>query len=172
MSAYDNRGRAHSKGDYTHAVEDVTKAHELMAKATAQPIMVTPKANVSASNIEEGKIPEEGGHKAINNVAKKHPAAAGGHGSIRSNGTNQLGKKAKPDAVSRGRTLDSPSAVQVKVASGAWRRTGIDPRAADRGPCPEPRSASFFRDLSTQPAKRRRAEPWRGPTPLAHNWTG
>jgi hypothetical protein len=28
----------------THAVEDVTKAHELMAKATAQPITITPKA--------------------------------------------------------------------------------------------------------------------------------
>jgi tetratricopeptide (TPR) repeat protein len=44
-SAYDNRGRAYArKGDYAHAVEDATKAHELMAKATAQPIMVTPKA--------------------------------------------------------------------------------------------------------------------------------
>lgn len=37
-SAYANRGRAFaSKGDYTRAVEDETKAHDLMAKATAEP---------------------------------------------------------------------------------------------------------------------------------------
>jgi len=37
-SAYANRGRAFaSKGDYARAVEDETKAHDLMAKATAEP---------------------------------------------------------------------------------------------------------------------------------------
>jgi tetratricopeptide (TPR) repeat protein len=44
-SAYTNRGRAYaSRGDYTHAVEDETKAHELIAKATAQPVVSPPKA--------------------------------------------------------------------------------------------------------------------------------
>ena len=68
-SAYDNRGRAYaSKGDYTRAVEDETKAHELMAKATAQPIMVTPKApslQSHSEHSEEDEIPAEGkgGHE-------------------------------------------------------------------------------------------------------------
>src|SRR5262245_36127837 len=43
-SAYANRGRAFaSRGDYTRAVGDETKAHELMAKATAQPPHWPPK---------------------------------------------------------------------------------------------------------------------------------
>jgi len=43
-TAYENRGRAYaSKGDFTHAVADETKANELLAKATAQPIVITPK---------------------------------------------------------------------------------------------------------------------------------
>jgi tetratricopeptide (TPR) repeat protein len=43
-TAYENRGRAYaSKGDFTHAVADETKANELLAKASAQPIVITPK---------------------------------------------------------------------------------------------------------------------------------
>jgi tetratricopeptide (TPR) repeat protein len=96
-SAYDNRGRAYaSKGDYTHAVEDVTKAHELMAKATAQPIMVTPKANVSASTSKKAKSPPKvrAATKATNNVAQQAPGS-----SLWSllNSSDQLGgKKAEP----------------------------------------------------------------------------
>jgi len=42
-SAYSNRGRAYaSKGDYVHAAEDETKSHELIAKATAQPLVIAP----------------------------------------------------------------------------------------------------------------------------------
>ena len=64
-SAYDNRGRAYaSKGDYTRAVEDEIKAHALMAKATAQPIVVTPKARkptkVTSERSEDHEIPTEG----------------------------------------------------------------------------------------------------------------
>ncbi len=100
-SAYDNRGRAYaSKGDYTHAVEDVTKAHELMAKAMAQPIMVTPKANVSASTSKKVKSPPraKATTKAINNVAQEAPGSSWWSWlNPGSNGTNQLGgKKAKP----------------------------------------------------------------------------
>jgi tetratricopeptide (TPR) repeat protein len=44
-SAYVNRGRAYaSKGDYVHAAEDETKARELIAKATAQPLDVAAKS--------------------------------------------------------------------------------------------------------------------------------
>jgi tetratricopeptide (TPR) repeat protein len=99
VSAYDNRGRAYaSKGDYTHAVEDQTKAQELMAKAIAQPIMVTPKANVSASTSKKAKSPPKATTKAINNVAQEAPGSSWWSWlNPGSNGANQLGgKKAKP----------------------------------------------------------------------------
>jgi tetratricopeptide (TPR) repeat protein len=77
-SAYDNRGRAYaSKGDYTRAVEDEVKAHALMAKAAAQPIVVTPKARkptkVTASAPKTTKSPPKARAvpKANNNVAKE-----------------------------------------------------------------------------------------------------
>ena len=79
-SAYDNRGRAYaSKGDYTHAVEDVTKAHELMAKATAQPIMVTPKSpkttKVTANAPNATKRKATLTPKAGTNVSKAAPGS-------------------------------------------------------------------------------------------------
>jgi tetratricopeptide (TPR) repeat protein len=43
-SAYENRGRAYaSKGDNSRAAADQAKARDLMAKATAEPLAVTPK---------------------------------------------------------------------------------------------------------------------------------
>jgi Flp pilus assembly protein TadD len=66
-SAYDNRGRAYaSKGDYTHAVEDEVKARELIAKATAQPIVLTPKARKAPTT----KSPPKAKANASTNVAK------------------------------------------------------------------------------------------------------
>jgi len=42
-AAHDNRGRAYaSKGDYVHAVADMTKATELAAKASARPAAIAP----------------------------------------------------------------------------------------------------------------------------------
>ena len=77
-SAHDNRGRAYaSKGDYTLAVEDVSTAHELMAKATAQPIVVTPKARkptkvmASAPKTTNSRLKAKAAPKANNNVAKE-----------------------------------------------------------------------------------------------------
>ena len=75
-SAYDNRGRAYaSKGDYTHAVEDVTKAHELMAKATAQPIMVTPKAPKASNVPANARKTAKPAPKADSNVSKAEPGS-------------------------------------------------------------------------------------------------
>ena len=101
VSAYDNRGRAYaSKGDYTHAVEDQTRAQELMAKAIAQPIMVKPKANVSASTSMKAKAPPKAKAttKANNNVAQEAPGSSWWSWlNPGSNGAYQLGgKKAKP----------------------------------------------------------------------------
>jgi tetratricopeptide (TPR) repeat protein len=104
-SAYDNRGRAYaSKGDYTRAVEDEIKAHALMAKATAQPIVVTPKARkptkVTASAPKTTKSPPKAkaAPKANNNVAKE--ASESSWWSFLnpwSNSADQAGgKKAKP----------------------------------------------------------------------------
>ena len=100
-SAYDNRGRAYaSKGDYTHAVEDQTKAQELIAKAIARPIMVTPKANVSASTSKKAQSPPKakGTTKANNKVAQEAPGSSWWSWlNPGSNGTDQFGgKKAKP----------------------------------------------------------------------------
>src|SRR5262249_3924309 len=51
-SAYANRGRAYaSKGEFGRAVEDETKAHELMAKATAHLPVAAPKPAKAAKKV-------------------------------------------------------------------------------------------------------------------------
>ena len=77
-SAYDSRGRAYaSKGDYAHAVEDQTKAQTLLAKAIAQPTVVTPKDDVSASAPKKAKPPSKAKAppKSNNSVAQEEPAS-------------------------------------------------------------------------------------------------
>jgi tetratricopeptide (TPR) repeat protein len=60
-SAYENRGHAYaSKGDYTRAVADQAKADEFIAKAAAQPTVITAK-------------PSKPKRKAIRKAAKEAP---------------------------------------------------------------------------------------------------
>ncbi len=104
-SAYDNRGRTYaSKGDYTLAVEDMAKGHELMAKATAQPAVVTPKARkptkATASTPKTTNSPSnaKAAPKANNNVGKEGSESSWwSFLNPWSNSADQAGgKKAKP----------------------------------------------------------------------------
>jgi tetratricopeptide (TPR) repeat protein len=96
-SAYVNRGRAYaSKGDYAHAAEDETKARELIAKATAQPSVVTAKtaraAKKSVAAAKPASVSRKGkGAPASNNGGQD---ATGGFWSwLWGNGGDQAGGK-------------------------------------------------------------------------------
>jgi hypothetical protein len=64
-AAYENRGRAYaSKGDYTRAVADETKATELIAKSKARP---------ATGSITKPTKPTKPKTKAISKAAKEAP---------------------------------------------------------------------------------------------------
>jgi tetratricopeptide (TPR) repeat protein len=75
-SAYANRGRAYaSRGDHVHATEDEIRAHELIAKAMAQPLVMAPKTANLAKKTASVTKPTPVQHKG-----KGKPNAGNGKG--------------------------------------------------------------------------------------------
>jgi tetratricopeptide (TPR) repeat protein len=81
-SAYENRGRAYaSKGDNAHAAADRAKAHDLMAKATAEPLAVTqktPKGSAGAPKAAKAPPKAKVATKTNTNPPQQTTPASGG----------------------------------------------------------------------------------------------